>query len=126
MDKISLAISNPDSTAFSLYATGIISRPKRDEISDCEQTSKKKIMLLRAVEDKIDLNPEVYHQFVEILSQDMSMEFICGKMREQCRKIYMFVRKAFHVLCIHYIGGKIGSIQLLLYTHTTCKHRTEF
>ena len=80
------AICSPDSLAFRLYAAAIIDRSKRDDILDYEQSSKKKRTLLRAVEDKIQLQPSVYYEFVKILSNDVSMDFICQKMREQCGK----------------------------------------
>ena len=86
INKISLAIGNPESTAFSLYSAGVISKDKRDEICDYEQNAKKKRALLRAMEDQIALTPEAYHKFCDILSRDKSNEVICGKMRAQCRK----------------------------------------
>ena len=85
------AIGSPDSLAFDLYAAAIIDRSKSDEILDYEQSSKKKRTLLRAVEDKIQLQPSVYYEFVKILSNDASMDFICQKMRGQCGKNQLHV-----------------------------------
>ena len=80
------AIGSPDSLTFRLYSAAIIDRSKRDDILDYEQSSKKKRALLTAVEARIQLQPSVYYEFVQILSSDPSMDFICRKMREQCGK----------------------------------------
>ena len=80
------ATGSPDSLAFDVYAAGIIGSSKRDEILDCEQASRKTRALLTAVEAQIQLQASFYYKFMEILSKDTSMNFVCQKMREQCGK----------------------------------------
>ena len=94
MGDLFRAITSPDSLAFDLYSATIINSSKRDEILDYEQASKKKRTLLTAVEAQIQLQPSVYYEFVKILSNDTSMDFICRKMREQCGKNQL------HVYCL--------------------------
>ena len=86
MGDLFKAIGSPDSLAFDLYSATIISSSKRDEILDYEQSSKKKRTLLTAVEAQIQLRPSIYYEFVKILSGDVSIDFICQKMRKQCGK----------------------------------------
>ena len=91
MGDLFKAISSPDSIAFDVYSAAIIESEKRDEILDYEQSSKKKRVLLTALEAQIQLQPNVYYKFVEILSKKPSMDFICQKMREQCGKSQLCV-----------------------------------
>ena len=84
------AIGNPELLAFDLYSAAIIDSAKRDEILDYEQSLKKKRALLAAVEAQIQLRPSVYYEFVKILSNDPSMDFICRKMRKQCGKNQLY------------------------------------
>ena len=86
MGDIFTAIGSPDAIAFDVYSAAIIDSSTRDEILDYEQSSKKKRVLLTAVEAQIQLRPSVYYEFVKILSKNASMDFICQKMREQCGK----------------------------------------
>ena len=86
MGDLIRAIGSPDSLAVDLYSAAIISKSKKDEIFDYEQSLKKKNALLTAVEDQIQLQSSIYYEFVKILSNDASMDFICWKMREQCGK----------------------------------------
>ena len=87
MGDLIRAISSPELLAFDLYSAAIIDSSKRDEILDYEQSLKKKQTLLTAVEAQIQSQPSVYYEFVQILSNDASMDFICQKMRDQCGKI---------------------------------------
>ena len=84
MGDLFTAIESPDTVAFEVYAAAIIGRTKRDDILDFQQSSKKKRALLTAVEAQIELRPTVYYEFLEILSKDPSMSFICQKMKEKC------------------------------------------
>ena len=86
MRDLKKAISSPDSIAFDVYAAGIINEAKRDEICDSQQSLNKKQVLLKAVEAQIQLQPKVYYEFLEILSEEPSLDFICQKMREKCGK----------------------------------------
>ena len=91
MGDLFRAISSPDSLAFDLYSAAIIDSSKRDEILDYEQSAKKKRALLTAVEAQIQLRPNVYYDFVKILSNEASMDFVCQKMKEQCGKSLLSV-----------------------------------
>ena len=90
MEDLFEAIGNPDSLAFRLYAAAIVDRSKRDEIFDYEQSSKKKRALLTAVEAQIQLRPSIYYEFVKMISNDASMDFICRRMREQCGRNQLY------------------------------------
>ena len=80
------AITNPDSIAHNVYSAFIIDNEVRDKILEHRLTSDKKQVLLTAVEAKIKLEPNVYYQFLDILSKDPSKKRICQKMREKCGK----------------------------------------
>lgn len=84
MSDLHLAIGSPDDIAFRVYSAGIIDRDKREKINEYEHTSNKKRELLSAVESQILLRPSVYDEFVGILSEDLTMDSICRKMREYC------------------------------------------
>ena len=86
MGDLLQAITSPDSIAINAYAAAIITSEKRDEIVNYEQTLKKKVAVLTAVESQIKLQPDVYYKFLEILSKDPSMDFMYQRMREQCGK----------------------------------------
>ena len=86
MGRLTKAITNPDSIALDVYTADIINGDVRDKIYDCQESLKKKQLLLRVVEAQIQLQPEVYYKFVEILSEDRSMEHICQEMRKKCGK----------------------------------------
>ena len=86
MGDLSDAIDSPDSIAMKVYSAKIISWEKRDEIFDNQQSLNKKLALLRAVEAQIRFRSDVYYEFLEILSKNPAMDFICQKMREECGK----------------------------------------
>ena len=81
-----LVTGTPDSIADKAFTTHIIGRDARDKIFDLGQNLEKKGVLLRAVEAQIELQPNVYYQFLDILSEDPSKRHICQKMREKCGK----------------------------------------
>lgn len=79
-------IQSADYLALHLYSEGLISREVRDNVHASKVTTDKNIKLLAAVERTVRMNPDQFHEFLQILEKEMYLQDIVKQMKDSLCK----------------------------------------
>ena len=69
-------IQSADYLAINLYSEGLIGREVRDNMHASQVTTNKNIKLLAAVERTVRMNPDQFHEFLQILDKESYLQDI--------------------------------------------------
>jgi len=79
-------IQSADYLALDLYSEGLIGREVRDNVHASKVTTDKNIKLLAAVERTVRMNPDQFHEFLQILEKESYLQDIVKRMKDSLCK----------------------------------------